>query len=174
MFSPSKISALGYTALVFFACAGSVNGRLQRRSRFDELNQNTFDESVFENRTRRSSCASPPLRATVNFPESLVGTCNINYEMHSGYIPVTSTDFLFYWHFGPKEASTADAPVIFWTNGGPGCSSMEGIFLATCTLFSQICLCMFDWDAKFSLGSSAQHFIDAYTAIVAVIVHCRL
>jgi carboxypeptidase C (cathepsin A) len=35
-------------------------------------------------------------------------------------------DFLFYWHFGPKESSGANTPVIFWTNGGPGCSAMEG------------------------------------------------
>eukprot|EP00038_Savillea_parva_P014774 m.12076 g.12076 ORF g.12076 m.12076 type:complete len:658 (+) comp2906_c0_seq1:53-2026(+) len=79
------------------------------------------------NRSRRQQCSQPPPhRRVVTFPDSLVGRCNINYNMTSGYIPVTSTDYLFYWHFGPKEDAGPQTPVIFWTNGGPGCSAMEG------------------------------------------------
>eukprot|EP00041_Stephanoeca_diplocostata_P017087 m.340016 g.340016 ORF g.340016 m.340016 type:complete len:676 (-) comp20589_c1_seq3:342-2369(-) len=126
MFRNRNMVSLRRSAMAFVLLGSIADARLQKRSYFDAMNQNSFDESFFNNRTRRSECSSPPLRANVNFPESLVGTCHINYDMHSGYIPVTPTDFLFYWHFGPKEAPIADAPVIFWTNGGPGCSSMEG------------------------------------------------
>lgn len=45
--------------------------------------------------------------------------------MYSGYVNVTEQDWLFYWLFETAD-SNPDAPLIIWTNGGPGCSSMEG------------------------------------------------
>ena len=42
----------------------------------------------------------------------------------SGYVNVTERDFLFYWFVEAKDVR--DAPVILWSNGGPGCTSMEG------------------------------------------------
>ncbi len=47
-------------------------------------------------------------------------------DMYTGYIEVTSApDYLFYW-FYPTLDGNEDAPLVVWTNGGPGCSSMEG------------------------------------------------
>lgn len=34
---------------------------------------------------------------------------------------------LFYWHF--KNTALTDAPLVVWINGGPGSSSMFGLFL---------------------------------------------
>eukprot|EP00602_Paraphysomonas_sp_CaronLab_P003485 CAMPEP_0185024182 /NCGR_PEP_ID=MMETSP1103-20130426/7145_1 /TAXON_ID=36769 /ORGANISM="Paraphysomonas bandaiensis, Strain Caron Lab Isolate" /LENGTH=392 /DNA_ID=CAMNT_0027557079 /DNA_START=270 /DNA_END=1448 /DNA_ORIENTATION=+ len=45
--------------------------------------------------------------------------------MYSGYVNVTEEDWLFYWFFETADGNP-DAPLIIWTNGGPGCSSMEG------------------------------------------------
>eukprot|EP00595_Chromulina_sp_UTEXLB2642_P002408 CAMPEP_0196761334 /NCGR_PEP_ID=MMETSP1095-20130614/534_1 /TAXON_ID=96789 ORGANISM="Chromulina nebulosa, Strain UTEXLB2642" /NCGR_SAMPLE_ID=MMETSP1095 /ASSEMBLY_ACC=CAM_ASM_000446 /LENGTH=391 /DNA_ID=CAMNT_0042110737 /DNA_START=225 /DNA_END=1400 /DNA_ORIENTATION=+ len=46
--------------------------------------------------------------------------------MYSGYINVTtSPDYLFYWFFETQDGNE-DAPLIIWTNGGPGCTAMEG------------------------------------------------
>ena len=44
----------------------------------------------------------------------------------SGYVPVTDRDYLFFLFFSPHKAAPADAPLLVWSNGGPGCSSMEG------------------------------------------------
>lgn len=105
-------------------------GRLIRRdsvNHSDEDSPGIFEDSA-KNESRRSSC-NPTPRSRVNFPDHIVGRCNINYDMDSGYIPVGSNkdEFLFYIHFGPKNRDS-NAPVIFWTNGGPGCSAMEGAF----------------------------------------------
>ena len=51
---------------------------------------------------------------------------------YAGYIDVTLPKFkddvhkLFYWFFRHEDASK---PVVLWMNGGPGASSMFGVFL---------------------------------------------
>jgi len=66
-------------------------------------------------------------RAPVHFPSHLVNT-TMDVEMHSGYVNVTSEDYLFYWFVRAQNVKD-DAPVIVWSNGGPGCTAMEGATL---------------------------------------------
>ena len=70
-----------------------------------------------------SFCSNPAVKEKVQFPDSLAGRAQINYEMYSGYINVTSEDYLFYWFFGTADGNE-DAPLVIWTNGGPGCTAM--------------------------------------------------
>jgi carboxypeptidase C (cathepsin A) len=71
-------------------------------------------------------CTTPVSKGEVKFPDSLAGRGKIDFDMYSGYVPVsTAPDYLFYWFFGTQDKS-ADAPLLIWTNGGPGCTAMEG------------------------------------------------
>jgi carboxypeptidase C (cathepsin A) len=52
---------------------------------------------------------------------------NLNFTQYGGYLnvdPVNNRN-LFYW-FVTSMANPATDPVVFWTNGGPGCSGLIG------------------------------------------------
>ena len=49
---------------------------------------------------------------------------------YSGYlnVDVAHHRVLHYYYVEAQTANPQDAPVVMWTNGGPGCSSMDGLF----------------------------------------------
>lgn len=46
---------------------------------------------------------------------------------YTGYIDIGARH-LFYYFFESRTAPDTD-PVVFWTNGGPGCASSLGLFM---------------------------------------------
>jgi len=49
-----------------------------------------------------------------------------NYSQFSGYLKGDNTTYLHYW-FVESQSSPRDSPLVVWMNGGPGCSSMDGL-----------------------------------------------
>ncbi|CCD64385.1 Carboxypeptidase [Caenorhabditis elegans] len=47
---------------------------------------------------------------------------------YAGYLSISDVKQLFYWYVESEE-SPETAPVVLWLNGGPGCASMEGLFI---------------------------------------------
>ena len=68
-------------------------------------------------------CGTPTTRGKVEFPDGMIVGGAGDFAMYSGYINVTETDYLFYWLFEAQAGAPADAPLIVWSNGGPGCSA---------------------------------------------------
>jgi len=56
-------------------------------------------------------------------------------QQWAGHLPASNSGdkFFFYWLFAPdliaSDKKDADVPLIIWLNGGPACSSMDGLFL---------------------------------------------
>jgi len=82
-------------------------------------------DHVWSDSGPQAYCANPVPKVAVNFSEILDGRAPHSFDMYSGYVNVTSQDWLFYWFLENKNQDT-NAPLLIWTNGGPGCSSMEG------------------------------------------------
>ena len=49
-----------------------------------------------------------------------------NFNQFSGYLNLDGTKkYIHYW-FVEAETNSESAPLVFWTNGGPGCSGLIG------------------------------------------------
>ena len=51
---------------------------------------------------------------------------DVNFNQFSGYLKLKNTQKNIHYWFVESESKPASAPLVFWTNGGPGCSGLIG------------------------------------------------
>jgi carboxypeptidase C (cathepsin A) len=84
--------------------------------------------------------AQPPASAFINatgyagvpvrYKEVHTGICELdpNIKSYSGYADVSENQHIFFWFFEARQVDPKEAPLTVWINGGPGSSSMIGLF----------------------------------------------
>nr|POF17545.1 carboxypeptidase y like a [Quercus suber] len=67
---------------------------------------------------------------TVRYKQVPDGICELTpgVKSYSGYLDVEDNQHLFFWFFEARNQDPNDAPLTVWINGGPGSSSMIGLF----------------------------------------------
>ncbi|CAF1036712.1 unnamed protein product [Didymodactylos carnosus] len=86
----------------------------------------------FQNKVRRSSksLGGYTTKAKADYIDSLPGilSSEINFRQFSGYLTISNnTKHIFYW-FVESQSEPESKPLIWWTNGGPGCSGLISLF----------------------------------------------
>jgi carboxypeptidase C (cathepsin A) len=66
----------------------------------------------------------------VRWKEVPLGTCELRagVKSYSGYVDIAEDQHIFFWFFESRTISPEDADLTVWINGGPGSSSMIGLF----------------------------------------------
>jgi hypothetical protein len=59
---------------------------------------------------------------------ALPGASVLPSRQFSGFLNITASKFIHYYYIESENDPAIDS-VVFWTNGGPGCSGLIGLFM---------------------------------------------
>lgn len=112
-------SAAVATAASAGAGAGASLHPAARSSKIFKREENGITYDVFEHAATNS---------TMSFVQDS-GICETTpgVTTYSGYLSVGTNMSMFFWFFEARN-NASSAPLALWLNGGPGCSSMIGLF----------------------------------------------
>jgi carboxypeptidase C (cathepsin A) len=95
----------------------------------------SYNSLSLQNVSQRSIVQSPDDHLVQSLP--YLDTSTFRTKHYAGHLPASpdeSDKQIFYWLFAPDFGNTntldsEEIPLILWLNGGPGCSSMIGLFI---------------------------------------------
>jgi len=89
-------------------------------------------------------------------------------KQYAGHLPASASGdkYFFYWLFEPDVSEISkedeDIPLVIWLNGGPGCSSMDGLFIEN----GPLKLTVVDGDWKLQPNPHSWHKSPAYVVYI--------
>lgn len=94
--------------------AADSNARIFKREERNGINYNIYEHAA--------------TNSTLSFVQDS-GICETTpgVTTYSGYLSVGTNMSMFFWFFEARN-NPSTAPLALWLNGGPGCSSMIGLF----------------------------------------------
>lgn len=161
----SSISLQKYSMRLVLLCVlfALTDGR---RRLPNEVNHNAtdFGRHLLGKNVKVPKANSPDDHLVTELP--LLDASKFPTDHWAGLLPASANGdkYLFYWLFAPPatEKEDADIPLIIWLNGGPACSSMDGLWLEN----GPFRLKRGDVDWTIDIAEYSWHNLPAYTVYI--------